>query len=272
MNSFLKNEWPARIQQMAAFVICFYLTMDMFVEMVRGDPVKEWIFRGIALVFESSTLSILGKSFMLEHGRFPIRVLAVLMMCVSISMASMSAARAAGAETQAINTAIEVSDEQIDDLVEQRNAFIKKIADLPPTYKSSSVAYQEEVDKLQARIDAARTEKSSSTIVAQKRSGIFDDVAGLLKLKSVNAGIKIRFILFIVIIVLIECVLYVETYFVSLAKRAALGIIEKEPIRERIKAWFERRGKNRYSEEDLSDAVRKTIEKMSSPGAQEDLF
>lgn len=268
------NEIAARFQQAAAFCVSFYLTMDMFVEMVRGDLVKEWFFRGIAFVYETSKLSVLKKSFTLTKHRLPTRALALALMFVSVTWASMSAIRTAGAAQQAANVETASSQETIDDLVRQRDSLQAKLDALPATWKTAALDYQAQITAKQSEIDSARKERSVTTIEAQERGGIFDDVASF-----VGRGVKgwmVRFAMFVMMIVLIECILYTETYFVALAERRAAGIEEAPSLLERVKRWkiFHRQP---MSDDEKKDVIRQTLDLITAPsfaksGETDDLF
>jgi hypothetical protein len=264
----VKHEAVSEIQRMAAFAVSFYLTMDMFVEMVRGDRVKEWIFIGICLVYESSKVSILKKSFVLDQHRVMTRTLALVLMTLSVVMASMSAVRAVGTERQALDINYTMYAAQLEDLQAQKEDFERKLSALPPDYRTTSIMYLDIINQKQQQIDETRRLIADTSIQASTRGGIFDEVAELLNLDKSGARL-IKFLLFIAMIVLIECILYVETYIVSLAQRINSGAGPYPTIWQKIGRW-----KIFHHEQEVEDIVRETTRTVMRriDGASEDLF
>lgn len=264
----VKHEAVSQIQRMAAFAVSFYLTMDMFVEMVRGDKIKEWIFIGICLVYESSKVSILKKSFVLDQHRVMTRTLALVLMTLSVVMASMSAVRAVGTERQALDISYTMYAAQLEDLQAQKEDFEKKLSALPPDYRTTATTYMGIIDDKQRQINEIRLQMANTSIRASTRGGIFDEVAELLNLDESGARL-IKFLLFIAMIVLIECILYVETYIVSLAQRINSGAGPYPTIWQRIGRW-----KIFHHEQEVEDIIRQTTKSVIEriDGASEDLF
>jgi len=238
-----QTEIVAQIQRLAAFSISFYLTMDMFVEMVKGDKVKEMVFRGIALFFESSKISILRKS--ISEKKWSMGVLALAMMTLSIGMASMSATRDVGLATELASNNTAQLEASMAEYIVQRDDWQQRIRDLPAEWKSASLEYQALVDELQIKIDNTRQLILESTTVAVERGGIFEDVARILKIKD---GKTLRYTLFVLLIVLVECILFTETWIVA------------------------RSGQPLYTETEVEEAVRESIKGARKTSAQEELF
>jgi hypothetical protein len=215
------------LQRYAAFCVSLYLTMDMFVLMVAGDPVREWAFRIIAFVFESNKIMILKKSFVYKHASA--RLLAIALMTVSVGMAAMSATQAAGTGHSTTRYSASIIEASINDKIAQRDELLKKIQGLPPEWRTSSIEYQSQASILQSEIDAARLELVTLNTSAVAAGGVFESIGQWLNLTPE----AIRFAMFFLLIVLIEAILYAETYYSTLAPE---NLYTKEEIEEAVRA------------------------------------
>jgi len=234
-----KDVW-ARVIQIAAFSVSCYLTMGMFSALVDG-VVKVWIFRGFGLIYETSKLSVLRRSFSLQEYRRITRAFAILLMVVSVAGAVLSAIKDTMAAEAAFVAGRADSEERIADLIAQRSSWQMKLSALSPEYRTSSIAYGQEIQRLQDEIDDSRASRSISTIAISKKSGVFEEASRVIFAGKAPANL-IRLWFFVAFIVLNELVLYFETFFVSRSGNyGKFSIIEKkeeEEMENLVKAKF----------------------------------
>jgi len=204
----------AHIVQLSAFSVSCYLTMGMFSSLVDG-VLKVWIFRGFGFIYEFSKLSILKKSFDIKSHRLALRFIALILMSVSVSGAVLSAVKDTMVAEADSLVAISVSQDNIDDLVRQRDIWIEKSKSLPADYKTSAMAYAKEVERLQGEISAARAGSEGQRVEVAKRSGVFEATSEIIFGGAIEPSL-IRFLFFVIFILLNEVILFVETYLVSM--------------------------------------------------------
>lgn len=223
-----KDIW-ARTIQLAAFSVSCYLTMGMFSALVAGVT-KIWIFRAFGLIYETSKLSILQRSFMVRNHRLVMRFLALILMTVSVSGAVLSAIKDTMIAEADDVTSISATTLEIEELIAQRDAWQTKLNGLSPEYRTSSIAYGQEIKRLQEQINATRAKQGKSKVSLAKTSGVFEEASVFLLDSRISPNL-LRLIFFIVFILLNEAVLYFETYLVSIEGG------ERETALDKIKRW-----------------------------------
>jgi len=231
-----KDLW-SRVIQLAAFSVSCYLTMGMFAALVDG-AVKIWIFRSFGFIYETSKLSVLQRSFTIQEYRRTTRVFAVLLMAVSVAGAVLSAVKDTMAAEAEYVAGLSSSKAKLDDLLAQRADWQAKLNGLSPEYKTSSIAYGQEIQRLQEEIDLTRSRSDVSSVAISKKSGVFEEASRVVFQGRVPANL-IRLLFFVAFIVLNELVLYFETFFVSRSQKGGkFSTFEDNEIETLVKEKF----------------------------------
>ena len=231
-----KDLW-SRVIQLAAFSVSCYLTMGMFAALVDG-AVKIWIFRSFGFIYETSKLSVLQRSFTMPEFRKTTRAFAILLMAVSVAGAVLSAVKDTMAAEAEFVAGYSDSQEKLAELIVQRDAWQSKLNGLSPEYKTSSMAYGQEIRRLQEEIDLTRSKSSVSSVAVSKKSGVFEEASRVVFRGRIPANL-IRLLFFVAFIVLNELVLYFETFFVSRSQKGGkFSTFEDNEIETLVKEKF----------------------------------
>ncbi len=263
-----KHGFTVRFQQLCSFSVSCYLTMGMFSALVDGA--KTYIFMAFGFIYEMNKLGMLKKSFVAPKWRGRLRVVAIVLMTVSVSGAVLSAIKdTIGAGAGSV-VSLSQSSGAIENLERQRTIYVDKIATLPPDYRTSALAYQKEIDKIDDELRVLRAEEASATVAVSRAGGVFQTTGELL---GINPEL-LRLLFFVAFILLNEVVLYFETWLVAINELELSGT-NLESALDRIKRWKIFHPKR--MEEEVETLVRERLAAaiaapVKTTGAQESLF